>query len=35
MPNRYPDIVVKINNPGKEKAEQHNKKKKKNKIEIK
>ena len=35
IPNKYPEIEVKIKRPGKEKAEQHNKKKKKNKIEIK
>ena len=35
MPNKYPDIEVKIIRPGKEKTEKNNKKRKKNKIEIK
>ena len=35
MPNKYPDIEVKIKRPGKERVEYNNKKKKKNKIEIK
>ena len=35
IPNKYPDIEVKIIRPGREKVEEHNKKKKKNKIEIK
>ena len=35
MPYKYPEIEVKIKSPGKEKIEYNNKKKKKNKIEIK